>query len=326
MKKSKLIWALVDDRTGNRNQILGVLKELKLPHRIFNIRYNHLGRLPNFIIQILGGRIHLRGNNNFNITPYPSLIISCGRRTFPIAKLLKNKISPKPFLAHLMYPKFSLNINSTDIIFTPEHDITPKKSNLVKTLGTPNQIKYLLDKDFTPLKNINKPIISILLGGDHGHFKLNVNEVKYIIDTVIKKIKNKGSIIISTSRRTSDKIILMLNKLKKKNAIISYLYHPKLDKKNNTLAEILFNADEIVVTGDSMSMVSECCEINKPIRIYFNKRICSVKHLSFCRNMIKEGYAFPFETLLKKCNVIKTLDTSKLISKRIKSMLKNGRN
>ena len=326
MKKSNLIWALVDDRIGNRSQILGILNELKFPHKIFDIQYNSLGRLPNFIIQILGGRIHLRGNNNFNIPPYPSLIISCGRRTFPVAELLKNKISPKPYLAHLMYPKFSLNINSTDIIFTPKHDITPKKLNLVRTLGTPNQIKYLLDKNFTSLKNINKPVISILLGGDHGYFKLEVNEVKYIIDTVIKKIKYRGSIIISTSRRTSGNVISMLNELNKKSSIISYLYHPKLDKKKNTIAEILFNADEIVVTGDSMSMVSECCELNKPIRIYYNKKICSTKHLSFCKNIIKEGYAFPFETLLKKCNVIKTLDTSKLISKKIKSMLENGRN
>ena len=30
-------------------------------------------------------------------------------------------------------------------------------------------------------------------------------------------------------------------------------------------------ADEIIVTGDSMSMVSESCELKKPVRIFFNK-------------------------------------------------------
>ena len=64
MKKKFLIWALVDDRTGNKNQILGVLRELALPYKVKKVEYNFFANLPNFIIQILGSILH---TNNFKI-------------------------------------------------------------------------------------------------------------------------------------------------------------------------------------------------------------------------------------------------------------------
>lgn len=326
MKKYILIWALIDNRTGNRNQILGILNELKLPYKIHEIHYNFLAILPNFIIQILGGRYHVKAFNKYILPPYPSLILSCGRRTFPIATYIKKKITPNPLLVHLMYPKFSLYIKSSDLIFTPQHDNIRSQSNLVTTIGTPNQIKFLLKRNRNNKSDLEKPIISILIGGNHGRYKLKKNHVNYIINTVVEKIKNKGSIIISTSRRTSNEVISLIDSFSKNSNLIKLLYHPNLDKKKNTIFDVLSPADEIIVTGDSMSMVSEACSFNKPVRIYFNERICSPKHLTLCKNLINKGYAFPFESLLKKCNVTKTLDTTRLISKYIMNLLKNGKN
>ena len=80
-------------------------------------------------------------------------------------------------------------------------------------------------------------------------------------------------------------------------------------------------SNEIVVTGDSMSMVSEACETNKPVRIYYNTKFCSNKHIRFCNSLIKEKYAFPFDTLGKKHIRIKVLNTSKKIALCIKKNL-----
>ena len=53
MEKNHLIWALVDNRTGNKNQILGILNELKIPHKIFSIEYNYFANFPNFLFSYL---------------------------------------------------------------------------------------------------------------------------------------------------------------------------------------------------------------------------------------------------------------------------------
>ena len=54
-KEKNYVLAIIDGRTGNRNQVFAVLKELKLPYKILNIKYNWLANFPNFILQTLGG-------------------------------------------------------------------------------------------------------------------------------------------------------------------------------------------------------------------------------------------------------------------------------
>ena len=46
--KKKIAWALLDNRTGNRNQIYGILAHLDLKYKIIEIKYNFFAILPNF--------------------------------------------------------------------------------------------------------------------------------------------------------------------------------------------------------------------------------------------------------------------------------------
>ena len=94
------------------------------------------------------------------------------------------------------------------------------------------------------------------------------------------------------------------------------------------MEHFLKSSSEVIVTGDSMSMISEVCSINKPIRLFYNSKFCSKKHILFCEKMIKEGYAFSIDTLGEKSRRIKTLNASKLIAKKIKFEFLNiyGRN
>ena len=141
-----------------------------------------------------------------------------------------------------------------------------------------------------------------------------------IIET-LNKIK-QGSILISTSRRTPDNIIKLIDKWSKKNKVFKTTFHPKYNNGKNPIEEMISYADEFVVTGDSVSMVSQLCQYKKPVRIIFNKSICATKHMKFCKKLIDDGYAYPFESLLEKCDKIKTLKTTKIISKRILSIIK----
>ena len=142
-----------------------------------------------------------------------------------------------------------------------------------------------------------------------------------MIKEILNKIK-KGSILISTSRRTPDNIIKLIDQWKKENKIFKVIFHPKFNNKKNPIKEMISYADEFVVTGDSVSMVSQLCQYEKPVRIIFNKKFCSTKHIKFCKKLIDEGYAYPFESLLKKCDNIKTFNTTKKISKKILSIIK----
>ena len=62
--------------------------------------------------------------------------------------------------------------------------------------------------------------------------------------------------------------------------------------------------------------------VNIKLKSYFNKKFCATKHMKFCTKIISDGYTYPFESLLEKCDNIKTLNTTKIISKKILSIIK----
>ena len=312
-KKKNYVLAITDDRTGNRNQIFAILEQLNIPYKILDIRYNWLAKFPNFILQAFGGLLHIKNLNIKKIKSSPILILSCGRRTFPLASKLKHLFSNSPYFVHLMYPRLSFDINNCNLIFTPYHDNIKKSYNIVNTFGSPAPFK-ILKKIKNPYNS--KPITLLLIGGNHGRFLLKSEIVNLLINDMLKK-NNKGSVLISTSRRTPDSVIKLIDDLGKKNPVIKNIFHPKKKYKNNPLNKMIHFANELVVTGDSISMISELCQYNKPVRIFFNAKFCAPKHINFCKKLINEGYAYPFETFLKRCNKIKTINTTKQISEKI---------
>ncbi len=321
MEKSKFVWALLDNRTGNRNQILGILSQLKLKYKIIEIEYNFLAFLPNFFFQIFNNTIHVKSFNKYIKEPYPDIIISCGRRTATISLALKKLFNFRPFCIHLMNPRFTFLKKNFNLIFTPSHDKVKQSKYIKKFLGSPSNIKLL-----TNIKHkYANPVIFLIVGGDHGNYKLSIKEVEKLIYRIIQKLNKKGTLLITTSRRSSTAVIEKINNIAKKDSVIKEIYHPNIYIKSNPYIKYLSIANEIIVTGDSMSMISDACETSKPVRIYYNNSFCSKKHIKFCETLIKENYAFSFDTLGEKCKILETLNTSKKIALEIKKNLKNAK-
>ncbi len=324
MKKKKFVWAIFDYREGNRNQLLGVLSELKLPYKIIEVNYNIFSIMPNFLIQLFNGSIHIKEcMKKIICNPYPDLIISCGRRTAPLSLKIYKRLKIKPILIHLMVPRYTFLKKYFNIIFTPQHDETKDNVNIFKTLGSPNNIKIKINEQIS--QNKSKIFtITLLLGGDHARYKLSERKIKFLLRSIEDTIEFDFSLLITTSRRTNKGVIEYLNhKAKSEFSFIKEIYHPT-KKSKNLLNKFLQICDEIVVTGDSMSMISEACSIKKPVRIFYNSDFCSSKHILFCKKMIDEKYAFPLNTVGERVEKVKILNTSKIISDRIKLLILNN--
>ncbi len=316
MIKNLLVWAILDNKTGHDNQVKSVLEELNLKKKYISVQYNFLSNLPNNIIQFIDGFLHVKKPLPELSPPWPNLIISCGRRTFPLSIKLKNIIKPTPKLFHLMYPRYSLHIRQCDMIFTPKHDSFKKSKRIFEVLGSASNLYNKIEKKKYNSSNL-EPIFLVLIGGNHGKYKFSGVYIEEIIEKVEKIIYHRGgSLLISSSRRTPKHIIKLIENIAEKKIFIKDTYHP-FSKKPNPYINFLSQADEIIVTGDSISMISDACNIKKPVRIFFNKKICAAKHIKFSNYLIKNGYAFPFKSLGKKCGKIKRLETSKIISDKI---------
>ena len=100
MKKEKItnkiqdqvpvIWLILDNRPGNREQCYGVANALGFPFKSIEISYNKLSILPNFF---LGSSLFSINQTESDIlkNPFPDIIISAGRRAAPVLKFFKNK-------------------------------------------------------------------------------------------------------------------------------------------------------------------------------------------------------------------------------------------
>jgi len=218
------------------------------------------------------------------------VIISCGRKSVIPSIALKKKFGKKILNVHIQDPKVKLS--NFDFIVAPEHDGL-KGENVLTSKGA---IHYLTNDELEINKNylksrINnqKKIVTLIIGGPTKYYNYNGK----VIDNIFSKIKknfldNNYQLIVVPSMRTPQNIINKAKNYFNEGQIII----PNVDKK--AYLSSLRNADHIIVTCDSTSMISEAAITGKPIyvaqmpTIKNNERFKIFFNLFASLNIIKE--------------------------------------
>ena len=190
------------------------------------------------------------------------VIISCGRKSVIPSLALKKKYKEKVFTIHIQDPKVSAD--KFDLIICPEHDNLEGK-NVIKTTGA---IHYLSEKEIFKEKNYlqidkeNKKIIALILGGPNRYYTFSDKEIDFLFNK-IKTIftRDKYKLVIIPSYRTPTESI--------KKAFNSFGHDHKVIKEVDKKAYLsaLSISDNIVITCDSTSMISEAAITGKPIYV-----------------------------------------------------------
>ena len=295
----KTVWILTDNRRGSVNQAKGVADALD--HEQFsiiekNIEYNRWSGLPNWI----------RGKSLLGTTeatrkqicaPYPDIVISVSRRTVPVARFIKTRYSQVK-LVQLMHPGRT-GLKDFDLIVVPEHDRNKLKSpNIHYILGCPHRVteKYLAagrlrwQEEFAHLP---KPLTAVIIGGSIKGKPFSDDNAA-ALGQAVRRLKEAigGSLLLTTSRRTgitAEKIILSAVK-----DIPQYTYLWG-DMKENPYNGFLACADNIVITGDSVSMCCEATGTGKPIYVFCGQNWLTPKHLRFVDSICKAKCAIRIE-------------------------------
>lgn len=291
----KTIWILLDNRIGSRHQAEGIAHYLDKTQ--FNIvekelNYTAFAGLPNFIRgkTLLG----LDASSKQKITaPYPDIVLSSTRRTAPVARYIK-KQNPNTKLTQLIHIG-KTGIKEFEKVFVPEHDNYKYFSpNIVYTTGAPHFItkEKLLEakKIWEPhFAHLPHPITALIIGGSiKKHPFLLENAIQLAQN--VKKLKSAegGSLLITTSRRTGLKAQEEI--IKHLSTIPSYNYLWGATGENPYLG-FLSCADNLIVTGDSVSMCCEATATQKPLKIFTGNNWLTKKHMRFVQSLYTKGYA-----------------------------------
>lgn len=295
----KNIWILVDNRIGSRHQAEGIVnylnnKEMNITYK--ELEYTKLAGLPNFI----RGKTLLgltEKSKSEIIAPYPDIILSSTRRTAPIARYIK-KQKPNIKLIQLGHIGHT-GIKEFDLVFTPEHDKNKLQTpNIRYTIGCPHFItKEKLETAYTEwhdkFSNLPHPITAVIIGGAIKGRAFSLENAEKLAQSVANlKEAEGGSLLITTSRRTGAEAEKKIMSYLEKYPNYAYLWGSK-DK--NPYLGFLACADNLIVTGDSVSMCSEATAAEKELRIFTGKNWLTSKHLRFVQTLCEKGYATNLE-------------------------------
>lgn len=294
-----VIWLLVDDRAGNRSQCAGVADALDLPFVMKEIRYTPLAKLPGHVLR--GSLWGLTSDSRDQLSPpWPDLVIAAGRRTAPVALHLKKRSGGMTKLVHLMWPG-AFASDQFDLICVPNHDDVPDLDNVLRTTGAPGPLDRVQDAkrklemphNFAALPG---PRIAVLCGGSTKN--------KQFTDTMAAGLGRAtstmalgagGSLLVTTSRRTGEAVDALLEEIHAP-AII----HRWDDGTENPYRDFLQFADAFVVTGESISMISEACSTGRPVYIYAPTGLATEKHARFHKELYELGLARPLGTAFER--------------------------
>jgi KDO2-lipid IV(A) lauroyltransferase len=282
---------------GFKNDFLRKLFSLAVP-LVHNILYTT--RL-NFIKKFL-----TKGSFQQVVSSKADFIISCGSATAGLNYLLSEDQQAKAIV--ILKPGM-LNIKKFDAVILPQHDKPKLRDNVIITKGAPNLInkKYLeeqseqLLKRFSHLKIGGGYKVGLLLGGDTKNHVLSEKSVRIMINQ-LKELANEEMVelLVTTSRRTPAKIESLLQRELRKYPRCRLLIIANQHNVPEAVGGILGVADAVVVSGDSISMISEAASSGKPTLVFpmeerLNNSKATMKHNSFIDMLNEQNFILSTE-------------------------------
>ena len=303
------VMALVDRRAGTAAQTVGIAERLGQPYRLVPLRWSGSARIP-WPWPTLAG---LSSDSKHGIAPpWPSLVISAGRRSVPVARWLRRKGAR---LVHCNWPNFGPS--NFDLLVVGKHDHPYDAPNVLPILGACHRLSdRVLAKardEWAEFAALPRPRVGLLIGGPVRGEGMDPG----LGERIATQIANlAGSVIATTSRRTGSSAAMAVARALGRTP--GALYRWNDGGSRNPYAGILAWADILVVTGDSISMVSEALVSEAPIYI-LDPGGLPKKHRGFVDSLVADGQAKIFSETGFEPYARKSLDETARVCNEIRA-------
>jgi mitochondrial fission protein ELM1 len=229
--------------------------------------------------------------------PWPDLLISTGRQTVAPALAIKQRQQDRIVAIQLQNP--TVDPARFDLVITPAHDQL-SGANVVSTVGalhriTPDRLKAEAAMFADRYAALPRPLVAVLLGGDNRQYRMTAQSADRLGSLLAEAAKQRGAgLAVTASRRTSP-----ANLRRIRHCLDGCAVDIWDGTGNNPYFGMLGLADAIVVTGDSVNMVSEACATGKPVHV-FQLEGGSRKFSRFHAAFEAQGITRPFQGRLEE--------------------------
>ena len=304
---------------GMDNQSIALAKYLGLNFRAVNIKVNPLIKY----FPLLGEIFETFFFKYFRVLEKYKFkyLITTGKKLSGVSIVLKKKYGKEIINLHIQKPPFKSDY--FDVLIVPEHDNFSSKNFNIKIIGSLSFFKEKEIKEYYhPIKNkfkdFSSPNVLLMLGGKNKRYSPTYTDYLNILQSV-KKAAEKIScnVIICTSRRTSEKVPYLANIVFSNFKFKKYIY---VNEEVDIYPGILEICDYVIVTSDSVNMISEIASTSKSLYIASFKNN-DFKLKLFHKKIIDTGCGKYFKNNLKKYKKNK-LNNENIINKEFRNILK----
>jgi len=265
---------------GMISQVEGLAKALDIDFTHHTVELNNFWKMfPPKITPISQSVYKKIDHENFDV------IISCGRKSVIPSIHLKNNSNKKVFNIHIQDPK--VDLKHFDFIVAPEHD-SIKGQNVISTKGaihylTENEINENKDYLNSFIKKDERIIWTLIMGGPTKYYDYSTKNIKEIFTTLSELSKKHNfQLVIIPSMRTPTNIIQYANDYFGDDHTVI------MDVDKKAYLSALAIAQNIIVTCDSSSMISEAALTGKPIYVASILPKKNDKRFQKFRNLFRE--------------------------------------
>ena len=265
---------------GMISQVEGLAKALDIDFTHHTVELNNFWKMvPPKVTPISQSVYKKIDHENFDV------IISCSRKSVIPSIHLKNNSNKKVFNIHIQDPK--VDLKHFDFIVAPEHD-SIKGHNVISTKGaihylTENEINENKDYLNSFIKKDKRIIWTLIMGGPTKYYDYSTKNIKEIFTTLSKLSKEHNfQLVIIPSMRTPTNIIQYANDYFGDDHTVI------MDVDKKAYLSALAIAQNIIVTCDSSSMISEAALTGKPIYVASILPKKNDKRFQKFRNLFRE--------------------------------------
>lgn len=253
--------------------------------------------------------------------PWPELLIACGRQAVGPAIAIRRLSAGKTFVVVTQDPRVSPK--NFDLVVVPEHDRLAGQ-NVIQTIGSVHRVsqKRLDAERASPAidySQLPSPLIAVSIGGKNKVYDLTAGRMATIAKQLRTLVDQTGaSLVVTASRRTGPENEALLHKhLEGTSASV-------WDGTGiNPYFSALAQADTVLVTEDSVNMISEACGTGKPTYIIGLDRLSAKQNKfdRFRKRLMDMNAIRPFEGSIETWTP-PILDESARVAEEILSRIK----
>lgn len=265
MTPRETCWVLSDGNAGNENPCLGLAEAIGFETTVKRVA----ARAPwSWLPPGLwfAARAAPGPGSDPLAAPWPDLLIACGRQTAALSIAIRRASGGGTFTVQLLDPRISPK--RFDLVVAPRHDRLGG-ANVISTIGalnrvTPERLAAESRRIAAAVDHLPRPRVAVLVGGSTKRHRMTAGAIDDLAGRLAQLVRDHGAgLMVTASRRTGEANTAALRQ--RLDGLPAVMWD---GAGENPYFGYLGLADAIVVTSDSVAMVSEACATGKPVHVF----------------------------------------------------------